>query len=96
MRRASAIRVAGRRRGFVLLVVTVVVILLSLAAYSYLGEMDTENRAASMFGRDVEARMAAESGVESVAAQIALRQTDATLDLYDDSSMFSRQPMGGG
>ncbi|TWW08996.1 hypothetical protein E3A20_18720, partial [Planctomyces bekefii] len=23
-------------------------------------------------------------------------QTDATLDLYDDSSMFSRQPMGGG
>ncbi len=96
MRRASAIRVAGRRRGFVLLVVTVVVILLSLAAYSYLGEMDTENRAASMFGRDVEARMAAESGVEYVAAQIALRQTDATLDLYDDSSMFSRQPMGGG
>jgi type II secretory pathway component PulK len=88
--------VAGRRRGFVLLVVTVVVILLSLAAYSYLGEMDTENRAASMFGRDVEARMAAESGVEYVAAQIALRQTDATLDLYDDSSMFSRQPMGGG
>jgi len=57
-----------RRRGFVLLVVTVVVILLSLAAYSYLGEMDTENRAASMFGRDVEARMAAESGVEYVAA----------------------------
>jgi type II secretory pathway component PulK len=96
VRRASAIRVAGRRRGFVLLVVTVVVILLSLAAYSYLGEMDTENRAASMFGRDVEARMAAESGVEYVAAQIALRQTDATLDLYDDSSMFSRQPMGGG
>ena len=96
MRRASAIRVAGRRRGFVLLVVTVVVILLSLAAYSYLGEMDTEHRAASMFGRDVEARMAAESGVEYVAAQIALRQTDATLDLYDDSSMFSRQPMGGG
>ena len=100
MKKTSAACMTGQsgpqRRGFVLLVVTVVVILLSLAAYSYLGEMDTENRAASMFGRDVEARMAAESGVEYVAAQIALRQTDTSLDLYDDSSMFSRQPMGGG
>ena len=98
MRRLSADSRWGsqRRGGFVLLVVTVVVILLSLAAYSYLGEMDTENRAAGMFGRDVEARMAAESGVEYVAAQIALKQTDSTLDLYDDSAMFSRQPIGGG
>lgn len=82
------------RRGFILLVVTVVLILLSLAAYSYLGKMETEHRAASMFGRDVEARMAAESAIEYVASQVTLRQADPTLDLYHDPSRFSRQPIG--
>jgi type II secretory pathway component PulK len=82
------------RRGFVLLVVTVVVILLSLAAYSYMSLMETEQRAAGMFGRDVEARMAAESGIEYVASQVALRQSDPTLDLYHDPARFYNQPMG--
>jgi type II secretory pathway component PulK len=84
----------SNRSGFVLLVVTVTLVLLSLAAYSYLGKMETEHRAANMFGRDVEARMAAESGIEYVASQVTLRQADPTLDLYHDPSRFSRQPMG--
>ena len=84
----------ANRSGFVLLVVTVVVILLSLASYSYMSLMETEQRAAGMFGRDVEARLAAESGIEYVATQVALRQTDATLDLYHDPARFSRQAMG--
>ena len=82
-----------RRRGFVLLVVTVVIILLSLAAYGYMGLMETEHRAASMFGRDVEARLAAESGVEYAASQIALKELDASLDVFHNPSIFSHQPM---
>lgn len=81
------------RRGFVLLVVTVVVILLSLAAYSYMGLMETEHRAAAMFGRDVEARMAAESAVEYAACQIALKETDSSVDLYHNPSTFHNHAM---
>ena len=54
----------ANRGGFVLLVVTIVVILLSLAAYSYMSLMETEQRAAGMFGREVEARREAERGFE--------------------------------
>jgi hypothetical protein len=81
------------RRGFVLLVVTVVIILLSLAAYGYMGLMETEHRAASMFGRDVEARLAAESGVEFAASQIALKELDPSLDVFHNPSIFSHHPM---
>ncbi len=84
----------GLRRGFVLLVVTVVVMLLSFGAYSYLTTMETEHRAAGMFGRDVEARMAAESGVEYVASVVAMRLSDSTLDLYHDPSRFYNHAMG--
>lgn len=82
------------RRGFVLLVVTVVVMLLSFGAYSYLTTMETEHRAAGMFGRDVEARLAAESGVEYVASVVAMRLSDSTLDLYHDPSRFYNHAMG--
>lgn len=80
-----------QRPGFVLLVVTVVIILLSLAAYSYMGKMETESRAAAMFGRDVEARLAAESAIEYAAAQIALKDTDPTIDVFHNPSVFSNQ-----
>lgn len=91
-RRLTPLR-ENHRSGFVLLVVTVVVILLSLAAYSFMGMMETEHRAAAMFGRDVEARMAAESGVEYAACQIALKETDTTIDLYHNPSTFSKKAM---
>lgn len=81
------------RRGFVLLVVTVVIILLSLAAYGYMGTMETEHRASSMFGRDVEARLAAESGIEYAASQIALKELDPTLDVFHNPAIFHNQPM---
>lgn len=79
------------REGFVLLVVTVVVLLLSLASYSYMNMMVTEHNASSMFGRDVEARLAAESGVEYAAAQIALQESDSNLDIYHNPSVFYNQ-----
>ena len=63
-----------QRRGFVLLVVTIVVILLSLAAWSYMNKMSVEQEATMMYGRDVEARMAAESAIEYAAIQIGQLQ----------------------
>jgi hypothetical protein len=79
------------REGFVLLVVTIVLVLLSLAAYGYMGMMETERRAAGMFGRDVESRMAAESAVDFVACQIALKESDPAIDVYHNPSLFSNQ-----
>jgi hypothetical protein len=81
------------RRGFILLVVTVIIILLSLAAYGYLNSMATEHAAAAMFGRDVEARMAAESAVEFAACQIALKETDPSIDVYHNPGTFRNQAM---
>ncbi len=84
---------ARSRRGFILLVVTVIIILLSLAAYGYLNSMATEHAAAAMFGRDVEARMAAESAVEFAACQIALKETDPSIDVYHNPGTFRNQAM---
>jgi DNA uptake protein ComE-like DNA-binding protein len=82
------------RRGIVLLVVTVVVILLSLAAWSYMGMMVSEQQASMMYGRDAEARLAAESGIEFAAAQVGQSLTDATLDVFHNPSLFRGQPIG--
>ena len=87
----NAIARGAERSGFVLLVVTVVVLLLSLAAYSYMTEMDIENRAAGMYGRDVEARMAAESGVEYVASLVSTMGSGSVQEMYHSPAMFSRR-----
>ena len=85
--------IAQTRRGFVLLVVTVVVILLSLAAYSFLNRMQVEQEATMMYGRDVEARMAAESGIEYAAIQVGMLTTDKTLDVFHNPTAFRGQVM---
>ena len=79
------------RRGFVLLVVTIVVILLSLAAWSYMNKMLLEQEATMMYGRDVEARMAAESGIEYAAIQIGQLQTEQSQDVFHNPGMFRGQ-----
>ncbi|MCA9037000.1 MAG: general secretion pathway protein GspK [Planctomycetaceae bacterium] len=77
------------RRAFILLVVTVVVSLLTLAAYTFTGTMLVENQASMMFGRDVEARMMAESAIEFAAMRIAEHQADpSSVDLFHDPQTF--------
>ena len=80
-----------QRRGFVLLVVTIVVILLSLAAWSYMNKMSVEQEATMMYGRDVEARMAAESAIEYAAIQIGQLQTEQTEDVFHNPGLFRGQ-----
>ena len=79
------------RRGYVLLVVTIVVILLSLAAWAYMNKMVLEQEATMMYGRDVEARMAAESAIEYVAIQIGLLQTEQSEDVFHNPGLFRGQ-----
>lgn len=86
--RAAARPASRHRRGFILVVVTVVVAMLSLAAYTYSGAMQVEYEAAMMHGRDVEARMLAESAVEFAAARIAEYQADRSIDLFHDPATF--------
>ncbi len=89
----TSINTEHQRRGFVLLVVTIVVILLSLAAWSYTNKMMVEQEATMMYGRDVEARMAAESAIEYAAIQIGQLQTEQTQDVFHNPALFRSQVM---
>src|SRR5690606_16991727 len=66
---------APEMRGSVLLVVLVVVALLSLGAYTFAEFMRVEAEATMMFGRGVETRAFADSGVELVATLLTDRST---------------------
>ena len=83
------------RRGFVLAVVTIAIVLLSLAAYNYSGTMLVEHEAAAMGGRDVTARTAAESAIEYAATRILERDYDDAIDLYNDPDVFSSSITAG-
>ncbi len=62
----------SRRRGVVLILVLVVVALLSLAAYTFSELMLTEREATDIVGQRLQARAAAESGVDMVRAFLML------------------------
>lgn len=79
----------AEQRGFILVVVTILVALLSLAAYTFSGTMQVEYDATMMHGRDVEARLMAESAIEYAAIKIAEHQADpTTVDLFHDPDLF--------
>jgi type II secretory pathway component PulK len=81
-----------RRRGFVLIAVLVIVVILSLAAYQFSEFMTAEYKAADSYTRSAQARAAAQSGIAYAA--VLLSNQDAftnTLNSnpYDNSSAFS-------
>ncbi|MFY9257037.1 MAG: hypothetical protein WAO83_26530 [Fuerstiella sp.] len=76
------------RRGFILAVVTITIVLLTFAAYNYSGTMLVEHEAVVMGGRDLLARTAAESGIEYAATRILERDADSTINLYNDPDFF--------
>lgn len=90
-RHGRSVRREHDRRGFVLAVVTITIVLLIVAAYNYSGTMLVEYEAVVMGTRDVKARTAAESGVEVVATRILERDSDPSIDFYDNPDMFSSQ-----
>lgn len=80
----------SNRVGSALLSVLVIVVMLSLAAYTYSGLMQAEYDAAIRASRMIEARQLSDSGADWVAALIALRGTDSEQNLFHNPEMCHR------
>ncbi|MFI4875489.1 MAG: general secretion pathway protein GspK, partial [Blastopirellula sp. JB062] len=81
------------RRGAVLIVVMVVIIMLSLGAYAFTELMQTENRAVQLTGRQIQARSFAESGESFLEAYLA-QEPEFVVEMggvYDNPAMFQGQ-----
>jgi len=77
----------------VLLVVLVVIVLLSLAAYTYSELMIAEMEAANRYGRAALARSFADSGVELAAAVLGTPEEEGPVNLYHSSALFGGVPL---
>lgn len=81
-------RRARRRRGSVLLIVLVLVTMLALGVYTFTEVSITEARATSMFGRGVQTRSFAESGVSVTLALLGSPVEETGGDFYDLPELF--------
>lgn len=91
---------AFRRRarpGTALIVVLVVIVMLTLGAYTFSELMITEYQAADTYGRQVKSQMWAESGVDYVSLLLTPDGGGFDADLFDNPSLFhlSMEPGGG-
>lgn len=82
------VAMSRHHRGSVLLIVLVIVAVLTLAAYNYTQMMLTELEATTMYGNDVQAREAADSGVEYVATMLGNRSDLALENLQHNPNLF--------
>jgi type II secretory pathway component PulK len=77
-----------RRQGFIIVIATIVILLVSLAAYSFLAMMVSENKAARAQGDQLQAACVAFSGREYLAAILELprsrRPQESAMDSLDD------------
>jgi type II secretory pathway component PulK len=76
------------RAGSVLLVVLVVVALLALGAYTFSEFMIVEAEATSAYGREVQARAAADSGVELAASLLSKRYDEHPQSYFSNPEWF--------
>lgn len=81
------------RRGAVLIVVLVVVMMLTLGAYAFTELMQTENHAVQLTGRQIQARALAESGESFLEAYLGQEAEFITEQggIYDNPQMFQGQ-----
>src|SRR5258708_5514422 len=87
-RRVKPASAAALRSGTVLLIVLVVVALLALGAYTFAEFMTIEAKATATFGREVQARALADSGVDLVSSLLLRRYEPSPRSFYDEPSMF--------
>ena len=85
---AGAAHAAALRSGTVLLIVLVVVALLALGAYTFAELMTIEAKATATFGREVQARALADSGVDLVSSLLLKRYEPSPKSFYNEPSMF--------
>lgn len=81
------------RRGMVLIIVLVVIVLLSLGAYTFSEYMVIATRATAFNSKAIQARAMADSGVEFVSVLLANRASLNTVGLYHNPTMFQAQLM---
>ena len=84
------------RRGTVMVVVLMVIVLLSLAAYTYTDSMISEREAAGFYGRGILTRSFADSAIEYTAATLDARTFEPDENLYHNPDGFFRQQMRAG
>ena len=82
---------SSHRQGLVLLVVTVTIVLLTMAAWSYSSGMVSAHKAAAQGGRRTAARLAAESGIQFAATRVLERDLEDGVNIYHDPSRFRAQ-----
>ncbi|MCU0705183.1 MAG: type II secretion system protein GspK [Fimbriiglobus sp.] len=83
------------RRGYALYIVLVVVVVLTLVAYEYADTMGAEATAAIRSHELEQAKANAASGVHFAAALLT-DPNSSSMNLDDDASLFSAQPVGTG
>ena len=76
-------------RGSALIVVLIVVVLLTLGAYTFLDSMILERRAADFSARTAQSRALADSGVEFAAARLGNPADIETDNIYHDPDSFA-------
>ncbi len=77
------------RRGSMLVVVLVVIALLTLGAYTFSETMISESQATGVFGREVQARASADSGIELAVAVLGTPPVDAIYEnVHHDPQRF--------
>jgi type II secretory pathway component PulK len=79
----KSLQLPKNRRGSILLIVLVIIVLLALGAYAFTEMSVAENEATNMYGRTVMARAFAESGIDAAANSLA----DPTQRLQADPAM---------
>lgn len=84
----SHLHSSGKRPAFILGIVLITIVLLTLSVYNFTGTMQVEHEATMMGGRDIIARTAAESAIELAATRILERDSDDTINLFNDPDSF--------
>ena len=78
-----------QRRGSMLVVVLVVIALLTLGAYTFSETMISESQATGVYGREVQARASADSGIELAVAVLGTPPVDAVYEnVHHDPQHF--------
>lgn len=81
---------AVSRRGTLLPLVLVVIVMLTLGGYAYTEQMLTELESTVMYAREVQARAMADSGVELTLEMLAQRALIGEENLYHDPAVFQQ------
>ena len=80
---------SATRRGSALIIVLIVVVLLSLGAYTFFDSMILERKAADFSSRTAQSRALADSGIEFAAAKLGVPVDMESENIYHDPTVYA-------